>query len=125
MNHPLRSLSRHLVDELVSSLDGVYAAQVATIDGFDLAHAQRREIDASRLAAMTSALAALGTELGREVGVGSSQGVIVDGEGGHAVVHTVVRPEGALVVTVLADRRAVLGMLKLSVADCCRKLASA
>lgn len=125
MNHPLQDLARRLAEELVGEVEGVYAAQVATIDGFDLAQAQRRELSASRVAAMSSALAALGTELGREVGIGRSRGVVVDAEEGHAVVQAVQRADGALVVTALADRRAMLGMVMLRVAECGRALAAA
>lgn len=125
MTSSLNILAERLVHELVTELDGVYCAQVATIDGFEVAQAQRQEVSASRLAAMASSLAALGAEMSREVRIGESRGVILEADQGYAVTQIVPRDDGGLVVSLLADRRAMLGMVMLRAAACGKSLAAA
>ncbi|XAH23680.1 hypothetical protein AAFF27_00380 [Xylophilus sp. GW821-FHT01B05] len=125
ISHPRYSLAQSLADEIVSSLDGAFSVHFATIDGFDVARACRRNLDASRVAAMTSSLVALSCELGRSCDIGDTQGVVLESSGGYVVARAIPVFGGDLVMTVVTDRSALLGMVRLQVSEAARRFADA
>lgn len=99
-------------DSIISELTGVTAVVIATIDGFDVACALRRAVDASRIAALASSIAAIGEVVSSEAGLGTSRCVTVETDAGFAVAHRVARADIAMVVKVLGGPDAVLGQVK-------------
>ncbi len=44
-DHPTASAAQRFADETLQQIDGAHAVLVATVDGFPLAHAHRRDVD--------------------------------------------------------------------------------
>ncbi|MDO9352297.1 MAG: roadblock/LC7 domain-containing protein, partial [Solirubrobacteraceae bacterium] len=96
---------------LLADLDGAAAVVVATPDGFEIAHAGARLVDAPRLAAIVSSLAALGDTVSHETRIGALRCLVVESSEGRLVVRSVqVRGEAAVVV-MLADAKVLLGLI--------------
>lgn len=113
-DHALADQARHIADQLLQQIpDPTAAVVLATEDGFDLAHAQaaRAQVEAGRMAAMTSSIAAIGDVVGRETGLGRSECLIVETEGGYVVMRSGRLGTTRVVLTALASRRTVLGLL--------------
>jgi len=103
--------ARAAARSLVESLDRGVAVVFATVDGFDIAHAGDREIDAARLAAMVSSFAALGDAASRETGIGDSRCLVVESTGGRLVVRCMNVQGESIIVVVLTDTKMLLGMV--------------
>jgi uncharacterized protein len=97
---------------IVSEVAGVSAVVIATIDGFDVASALRSNIDAPRIAALASSIAAIGEVVSSEAGLGNVRCVTVETDAGFAVAHRVARADVPMVVKVLGRADAVLAQVK-------------
>lgn len=120
-----RALAQRESQSLLDEVDGVKAVVVASIDGFDVASAIRGDTDPARVAAMASSISAISAVVSQEVALGRNRSVTIDTEGGFAVVYTVHRPDGELIVNVIAGTGAVLGQVAYRVAQMARALAAA
>lgn len=107
---PLLNRARHEAEHLLSEVSGARAVVVATIDGFDVAHARRQDIEASRMAAIASSIAALGQVVAHEAGLGAPRCMIVEADAGYVIVRSVPRPDHPLVIKLLTDRSGLLGL---------------
>jgi hypothetical protein len=103
--------AKRAADALLAEIDGSLAILIATIDGFDLAHAGRRDIEPARLAAMVSSLAALGDAASRETAIGAPRCLVIDSTQGRLMVRCMEVNGLSLVVTVLTDKSVLLGMV--------------
>jgi hypothetical protein len=109
-DHLLRR-ARHEAEHLLGEVGGARAVVVATTDGFDVAHARRQDgIEASRMAALASSIAALGQVVAHEAGLGSSRCMILEADAGYVIVRSVPRPDHPLVIKLLIDRSGLLGL---------------
>lgn len=106
-------------------LTGVLAAVVATADGFDVASASDRGDDAARIAAMASSISALGSVVTQESALGACQQVTVGTTGGFAHVRGVARADGDLVLSIIADKSAVLAQVAYTAALQVRRMEAA
>ena len=113
--------ARNLLQEVV----GVRAVLAATADGFELAAALASHVDAARLAALASSIAAIGEVVSAEAGLGESRSVIVETALGLVVVHRVPRADVPIILTVLAGTDALLGQVKFQLAAAAAALARA
>lgn len=107
-------MTRHAqqaADALLADVDGARAVLVATPDGFDLAHAGALPLDAGRLAAMVSSMAALGDAASREAAIGQPHCMVVDSSAGRLVMRSVQWRGEPMVVVLLTDTAALLGMV--------------
>lgn len=107
-------MTRHAqqaADALLADVSGARAVLVATPDGFDLAHAGALPLDAGRLAAMVSSMAALGDAASREAAIGLPHCMVVDSSAGRLVMRSVQWRGEPMVVVLLADTSALLGMV--------------
>jgi predicted regulator of Ras-like GTPase activity (Roadblock/LC7/MglB family) len=68
-------------------------------------------LDASRLAAMVSSMAALGDAASREAAIGQPHCMVVDSSAGRLVMRSVQWRGEPMVVVLLADTSALLGMV--------------
>lgn len=120
-----RALAQRESQSLLDEVDGVKAVVVASIDGFDVASAIHGDTDPARVAAMASSISAISAVVSQEVALGRNRSVTIDTEGGFAVVYAVHRPDGELIVNVIAGTGAVLGQVAYRVAQMARTLAAA
>ncbi len=124
-DHPYAAIGARTANELLDAIDGCRAVIVATIDGFSLAVAQRQSIDADRLAAMVSSIGALGAAASRETGIGTPRCLVVESTEGRLVVRCVNTGTHDLVIAVLADTKALLGMVWTALAHSEKALVAA
>jgi len=99
------------LDRLIHGCDGVKAAMFALRDGRPWAERSRSKVDAGKLAAMSSSLVALGRTMLRELDAGELGHVLVDGSEGKLVLSSVTGSGGLLILAVLAERDARLGLV--------------
>lgn len=99
------------VESMMDGLSGVVAVVAATVDGFDVAHRTRGDVDASRIAAMASSIAAIGQVVSQEADLGASRSITVNTADGFAYISTVERPDGDLVLHVIARSDAILAQV--------------
>jgi predicted regulator of Ras-like GTPase activity (Roadblock/LC7/MglB family) len=109
--HPLSARASDAAGALLASLDGAQAVLVATVDGFSLAQAQRKPVDADRLAAIVSSIGALGAAASRETGIGEPRCLVVESTQGRLVVRCFSAGAHALIVAVLTDSSVMLGLV--------------
>ncbi|RYG08273.1 MAG: hypothetical protein EON92_16910 [Burkholderiales bacterium] len=125
LSESVRALALREAQSLLDEVDGVKAVVVASIDGFDVASAIRGDTDPGRVAAMASSISAISAVVAQEVALGRNRSVTIDTEGGFAVVYSVHRPDGELIVNVIAGSGALLGQVAYRVAQMARTLAAA
>ena len=109
---PVVAAAREYAEAIVSELVGVKAVVVATTDGFDVVTAARGDIDAARVAALASSIAAIGEVVSSEARLGASRCVTIETDSGFAVAYRVARADLPLVIKVLAGPDAVLAQVK-------------
>lgn len=111
------------VQRLLYDIDTLHAVVVATIDGFDIAAATRRELEPARIAALASSISAISEVVSQEARLGRGRSVTIDTDAGFALVHAVHHPAVPMVINVIADPQAVLGMVSYRVTQLARTLA--
>ena len=91
-------------------IEGVLAAAIISKDGFviDMVHTGEANIDADSLAAMVTTLYGASIRLGEEMGIGEPDDVILEYRNNYILLQDV----GEALVSLLADRRAILGRLR-------------
>ena len=99
------------LDALLSRCDGVSAAMLAFRDGRPYVDRLRDAPARGKFAAMSSSLVALGQSILRELAAGGLDHVLVEGSDGKFVVSSVPGSGGLLVIAVLAQRDARLGLV--------------
>jgi uncharacterized protein len=113
----LRAAAHAHAHAIVSELADISAVVIATVDGFDIASNVRRKVDAPRIAALASSIAAIGEVVSSEASLGASRCVIVETDAGFAVTHRVARADVPLVINVLGGPEAVLAQVKYRAAS--------
>lgn len=101
---------------------GVRGVVVATVDGFDVASVVLPPLNAERIAALASSMAAIGEVVSVETSSGRSSSVTVSGEAGFTVVHAIQRADVGLVLNVVANGSALLGQVLYRVSRAVRLL---
>lgn len=84
VNALVRRVAQQEAESLLASLTGVVAVIVATVDGFDVASATSTLINPSRIAALASSIAAIGSVVSQEASLGRSHSVTVKTDTGFA-----------------------------------------
>ncbi len=115
---------RQEAEALMRELQGVKGVVVASIDGFDLVSVVSGNADAKRIAAMTSSIVAIGEVVCQEAELGATEGMMVQSRDGFAVFQSVNYESRPLLVTVIADRAAVLAQVNYRAAQLGRILVS-
>lgn len=101
---------------------GVLAAQVCSVDGFEVAAVQRDEESRRRLAAMCSSIHALGCALVQEVSLGSYENLVLEGSQGKVLMMSVPNSDGSLLLTAIASAEALFGHFHYACKACCDAL---
>jgi len=113
------------LDELLARCDGVSAVMLAFRDGRPYADRVRDAAARGKFAAMSSSLVALGQSVLRELGGGVLDHVLVEGNDGKFVVASVPGSGGLLVIAVLAQRDARLGLVLGHTKTCALSISTA
>jgi predicted regulator of Ras-like GTPase activity (Roadblock/LC7/MglB family) len=108
--------------QLTSNNPGVLAAQVCTVDGFEVVAVHRNEESRRRLAAMASSLHALGSALVQEVDLGSYENLVLEGSRGKVLMMSVPGCDGTLLLTAIASQDALFGHFHYVCKTCCEAL---
>ena len=109
-------------ERMLTSVAGVTAVVIATVDGFDITSAIRGSANAARVAALASSISAISTVVSDEAALGLSKSVIIDTESGFAIVHCVRRADVELGINVNADSSAILGQVLYQTSQFAHKL---
>ncbi|HEY4370765.1 MAG TPA: roadblock/LC7 domain-containing protein [Burkholderiales bacterium] len=120
----LKALGRRVAEELLEKLSEARAVVVATEDGFELAFATREELEAARIAAMTSSIAAICDSVSREAGLGHTKSFVVEASDGFMVMRGVQNGQVRLVLSTLTRNGALLGMVMNAVGESARALSA-
>jgi predicted regulator of Ras-like GTPase activity (Roadblock/LC7/MglB family) len=118
----LRGRAQQQAESMLSGLSGVVAVIVSTVDGFDVASAVTRGVDPARIAAMASSIAAIGTVVSQEAGLGRTRSVTIATDAGFALVSTADCAQAQLVLNVIAAKDAVLAQVAYRSAECVKAL---
>lgn len=125
VNALVRRAAQQEAESLLASLTGVVAVIVATVDGFDVASATSTLIIPSRIAALASSIAAIGSVVSQEASLGRSHSVTVNTDTGFAYFCSVYRPDVMLVINVIAGRDAILAQVLHKCHESVRRLGTA
>ncbi len=110
------------LQEFTGSVDGVRAAVVASVDGFALAHSATDQSSGERLAAMTSAMLALATAVGRELTLGTMEVLMLEASEGKVLMQSIPLSRGSLLLMAACGQRSVIGHVLWSARECGRKI---
>jgi uncharacterized protein len=116
--------AKQVEQQLLEQINDPHAAVIiATEDGFDLghAHAPRAQVEPGRLAAMASSTSAIGDVVGRETGLGTTQCLVAEMSDGYVVMRSARYGATRVVLTAMASRQAVLGLLMHAVSSSARE----
>ena len=122
---PNRSQCEAALDRLVGSSDGIRAAMLALRDGRPFVERCRARVDGGKFAAMVSSLVALGQTALRELSAGGLDHVLVEGREGKLVVSSIEGSGGLLLLAVLADSDARLGLVLGQAKTCAQAVSDA
>ncbi len=106
----------------VSETIGVTAALVATTDGFEVASVLHQSLAQEKMAAMTSSILALGEAVLAEAELSDCQNVVIEAAGGLIVMLAIGDARGELLLSVIADRNAMLGQVLWAARRCCEQI---
>lgn len=119
------SLAQKEAQRLMDDIHEIQAVVIASVDGFDVASAVQANMDASRIAAMASSIAAISSVVSHEAQLGRSRSVTIDTESGFAVVRSVYRGDMELIINVIAHEGVLIGEVTYRTAQLARQLAEA
>lgn len=108
--------------EFTESVDGVRAAVVASVDGFVLAQSATQQSSGERLAAMTSAMLALASAVGRELSLGTMDVLMLEASEGKVLMQSIPLSRGSLLLMAACGQRSVIGHVLWSARECGRKI---
>ena len=114
----------HLQDFL-SQTSGVTAALVATTDGFEVSSVLHQSLSAEKMAAMTSSILALGEAVLSEADLNDCQNVVIESGDGLIVMLAIGDTRKELLLSVIADRNAMLGQVLWAARRCCAEIRAA
>jgi predicted regulator of Ras-like GTPase activity (Roadblock/LC7/MglB family) len=121
-----KAICARWLSDLVQASSGVDSALIATPDGFEVAFVARvRTVDASRLAAMSSAMLALGGAMARELAFKTCTQVVMEATGGFLLVSALPCARAELVLSALAPTTSTLGMAMVALRTCAKTIGGA
>lgn len=110
------------LQEFSATVEGVRAAVVASVDGFALAQSATQSSSGERLAAMTSAMLALASAVGRELSLGTLDVLMLDASEGKVLMQSIPLARGSLLLMAACGQRSVIGHVLWSARECGRKI---
>jgi len=120
-NSTLQTAAHLLIRQLMNTLYGMRGCVISTEDGFLVAAHMLGESSA-KLSAIASSIAALGVVAGDENKLGTCNSMVVEAEAGAIVIAQARRPDVTLVLSLVANKDAILGQLLYAARDAARQL---
>ncbi len=108
-----------ILRKLISSIPEVKAAAIVSVEGLPIASALPRNVDETRVAAMTAAMLSLGERAAQEFEKGDLEQVYVRGVDGYILV---MSAGSNAVLTVSASKDVKLGLIFLDCKRACEKI---
>jgi predicted regulator of Ras-like GTPase activity (Roadblock/LC7/MglB family) len=108
-----------ILRKLISSIPEVKAAAIVSVEGLPIASALPRNVDETRVAAMTAAMLSLGERAAQEFEKGDLEMVYVRGVEGYVLVMS-AGPNAVLTVSATKDVK--LGLILLDCKRACEKI---
>ena len=94
---------------LISEIGGAIAIVISTSDGFEVAARSQNAAQISRMAAMASSIAAIGSVIGQESRLGAHRSITIDADSGFVIMVEIRHPVTPLTLSVITTRSAILG----------------
>jgi predicted regulator of Ras-like GTPase activity (Roadblock/LC7/MglB family) len=113
----LRDQAQSVADDLLQSVSDARAVLIATEDGFELACAQRENIEPDRIAAMSGSISAISLAICEDASMGVARCVIIEAVQGFMVLRRARMSTGFVTITVLTRRENLLGMVVKAIND--------
>lgn len=111
--------------DTVDAIPGAYCMVLSSLDGMQLARVQvGREINSSRLAAITGSLCGLGETLSKELGQENFRDVLISTEGGISVVQRLPAPGNRMLLLTAANHEANVDIVSAQARYCAQSLGS-
>ena len=108
-----------ILKQLLASIPEVKAASIVSVEGLPIASALPRNVDETRVAAMTAAMLSLGERAAQEFEKGDMEQVFVRGVDGYILV---MGAGPNAVLTVSATKDVKLGLIFLDCKRACEKI---
>jgi predicted regulator of Ras-like GTPase activity (Roadblock/LC7/MglB family) len=108
----LEAIRRQLM-QFGEASPGIQLAVLSTADGFEIASflAPGAEAVATRVAAMTSSLTAIGDAITRETGLHGSRNLIIESDNGIVLMVSLRDAKPKMALAIVANKQAILGHL--------------
>ena len=110
-----------ILKELESSIPEIEAAAIVSAEGLPIASALPRDVDETRVAAMTAAMLSLGERAAFELGKGELEQVFIRGQKGY-IISMAAGEEKNVVLTVSATENVKLGLIFLDMKRTVKKI---
>jgi len=107
----MRDAVGQVIDKLVEAVGAVRAVVVSSEDGFELVSRASDKSHVSRLSAMASSMTALGAMAGEECKIGDFRSITLEAEEGFILLLQARRPDGNLILSVIAESKAIIGQV--------------
>jgi len=117
-------LCQRYLQEFADATPGIHNATIATADGFEVAQIQNPSLSASRMAAMSSSLHALGNAVVQEAMLARCQNIIIEADAGKILLMAIPGLDDNLVLNVIADSDMLLGQLLWACGKCCERISA-
>jgi predicted regulator of Ras-like GTPase activity (Roadblock/LC7/MglB family) len=113
---------RDLLKKLWGRMPGILAAQVCTLDGFEIASLESNSPSQRRLAAMVSSIHALGAAIVTETQIGEYANLVLEGTQGKALMMSVPGFSGQLLLAAIGSKEPLFGHFHAACRACCEEL---
>ena len=113
---------RDLLKKLWARMPGILAAQVCTVDGFEVAALEADTQSQRRLAAMVSSIHALGSAIVTETQLGVYTNLVLEASEGKALMMSVPGFSGQLLLAAIGSREPLFGHFHAACKACCEEL---
>lgn len=113
---------RDILKRLSVRTPGIVAAQVCTIDGFEIAGMDANVESQRRLAAMVSAIHALGAAIVTESRLGECTNLILEATEGKTLMMSIPGSSGRLLLAAIGAKDLLFGHFHAACKSCCEEI---
>lgn len=108
----LLSIAKMEINSILSNVRGVHFVMLCSTDGFELAVANKRDINNNgKIAAVSSSILAMVTAFVSEINLHGCQTITLDAENGKALLSSVPAKNNPMVIVTVTDKDVLLGQL--------------
>lgn len=114
---------QHECQQLLDSQAGVLGVVIASVDGFDVAHAVTHNVEPEKIAAMASSISAIGMVVSQEAALGNGKSVTVNTDAGFVYISHIEFAGTPYILNVIANSSVILAQIIYQCADIKKRLA--